>query len=56
MAKELGLKEEEVQSEVFLKYFSGDMEGVIGGESWATPYALSIMGRRYTNNVSYLFT
>jgi hypothetical protein len=56
LAKELGLKEEEVQSEVFLKYFSGDMEGVVGGESWATPYALSIMGRRYTNNVSYLFT
>jgi hypothetical protein len=72
MCKELGLlkdKDEECSiedSEVFLKYFSGDLDGAAsllpgngmledGGvmvESWATPYALSIMGRRYTNNVS----
>jgi hypothetical protein len=74
MCKELGLlkdKDEECSiedSQVFLKYFSGDLDGAaslllgdgmlddgaVTVESWATPYALSIMGRRYTNNVSVL--
>ena len=55
MAQELGLNEEDVESEVFLKYLSGDLaDGMLEEvESWATPYALSIMGRRYTNNVSF---
>jgi hypothetical protein len=54
-----------MESEVFLKYFSGDLDGAVtlmddsemkvDVESWATPYALSIMGRRYTNNVSVCF-
>jgi hypothetical protein len=54
-----------MESEVFLKYFSGDLDGAVAlmddsemkvdVESWATPYALSIMGRRYTNNVSVCF-
>lgn len=58
MAHDLGFSVEDLESDVFLKYFSGDLDvaskGVEGVsvESWATPYALSIMGRRYTNNVS----
>ncbi|EED88344.1 predicted protein, partial [Thalassiosira pseudonana CCMP1335] len=54
MCKELGIGVGEVESESFLRYFSGD-----GGmeetpiETWATPYALSIMGRRYTNNCPF---
>lgn len=62
MANDLGLGNS-VESEVFLKYFSGDIDGAAkdGGfdadvESWATPYALSIMGRRYTNNVRVYFS
>lgn len=51
MASELGI-EKFVDSEVFLRYFSGDVAVASGEvESWATPYALSIMGTRYTNNV-----
>ena len=59
MANDLGFSAEDLQSDVFVKYFSGDLDGASEGvegvsvESWATPYALSIMGRRYTNNVSY---
>ncbi|KAL3776596.1 hypothetical protein HJC23_005796 [Cyclotella cryptica] len=60
MAKELRLSSWEVQSEAFVKYFSGDVEGATADhegigevETWATPYALSIMGRRYTNNCPY---
>lgn len=60
MANDLGLTEADCESEAFVKYFSGDLDGatadhagLIGDvEAWATPYALSIMGRRYTNNVS----
>lgn len=69
MCKELGIGVGEVESESFLRYFSGDVDGAfqysMGGsgekggmeetpiETWATPYALSIMGRRYTNNCPF---
>lgn len=73
MLSELGFREEEANSEPFVKYFSGDVDGAFENiveedtvdeddagmkaekdiETWATPYALSIMGRRYTNNCPY---
>lgn len=46
----LGLNKDQVDSDEFLKYVSGN-EAI--GESWATPYALSIMGTRYTSNCPY---
>jgi uncharacterized protein YdiU (UPF0061 family) len=69
----LGIKDEEVYSEAFVKYFSGDVEGAFENDeadttdadakqpqqqqqeiqTWATPYALSIMGSRYTNNCPF---
>jgi len=77
MLEELGFRTDEVESESFIKYFSGDVDGAFENymtdamdeddagmsaeklaekkeiETWATPYALSIMGRRYTNNCPY---
>jgi len=68
MVHDLGFEEGEVYSEEFVRYFSGDvdgatattsndsgeeMEGLKDIETWATPYALSIMGKRYTNNCPY---
>jgi len=68
MVRDLGFEEGEVYSEEFVAYFSGDvdgattfttdgngeeMEGLNEIETWATPYALSIMGKRYTNNCPY---
>jgi serine/tyrosine/threonine adenylyltransferase len=47
----LGLNEEHVESDEFLNYVSGNEPYI--GESWATPYALSIMGTRYTNNCPF---
>lgn len=41
----LGLTSTQVESEDFLKVVSGNL---VLGETWATPYALSIMGTRYT--------
>lgn len=46
----LKLTPEQVASEDFLKLVSGNLAL---GETWATPYALSIMGTRYTNNCPY---
>jgi hypothetical protein len=52
----LGLDSEDVTSEEFIKYFSGDVKGAIAQyqdvdiETWATPYALSIMGKRYVQD------
>lgn len=41
----------------FVRYFSGDVEGIDGGiggmKTWATPYALSIMGSRMTSNCPF---
>jgi uncharacterized protein YdiU (UPF0061 family) len=64
MAEELGLSEETILSNAFVKFFSGDVLGAFDdhGEpedakknvkTWATPYALSIMGRRYTSNCPF---
>lgn len=46
----LRLTPEQVESEDFLKWVSGNL---VLEETWATPYALSIMGTRYTNNCPY---
>ncbi|KAL7576374.1 hypothetical protein ACA910_018183 [Epithemia clementina (nom. ined.)] len=46
----LGLTTEQVESDEFLNWVSGNL---VLGETWATPYALSIMGSRYTNNCPY---
>lgn len=67
MVGRLGLDPSVVHSEEFVQYLSGDLDkafaGVEGEEeeenqsfpvsSWATPYALSIMGKRYTNNCPF---
>jgi serine/tyrosine/threonine adenylyltransferase len=44
---------EDLQSDDFLKYVSGHTEELGITATWATPYALSIMGTRYTNNCPY---
>lgn len=46
----LQLTKEQVESEDFLKWVSGNL---VLEETWATPYALSIMGKRYTSNCPY---
>jgi hypothetical protein len=46
----LHLTEEQIHSDAFLQWVSGN---TVLGETWATPYALSIMGTRYTNNCPY---
>lgn len=51
MAQRLSLSENDVHSQDFLDYVSGNKP--LKGGSWATPYALSIMGTRYTNNCPY---
>lgn len=60
VAKDLGLSKDEVLSDAFVKYFSGDVIGAFQDhenknkvQTWATPYALSIMGKRYTSNCPY---
>ncbi|KAL3943668.1 MAG: hypothetical protein SGBAC_002248 [Bacillariaceae sp.] len=46
----LQLTPEQVESDDFLRWVSGNLALQ---ETWATPYALSIMGTRYTNNCPY---
>jgi hypothetical protein len=46
----LGLTKEQIESDDFVQWISGNM---ILEETWATPYALSIMGTRYTSNCPY---
>ena len=64
MAEDLGLSQETVKSDEFARFFSGDVLGAFDGSddedehkervmSWATPYALSMMGRRYTSNCPF---
>jgi len=55
MAAKLLLSESDVNSEEFARFFSGDVNAVEEGfvPTWATPYALSIMGNRYTSNCPY---
>ena len=50
----LNLSPEEVESDDFVRFVSGNLVLDDGkAETWATPYALSIMGSRYTNNCPY---
>lgn len=49
MAEALGLSADEVASESFLAFFSGEQNRVPALRSWCTPYALSIMGEEYTH-------
>ena len=52
--KLLNLTPEQVESDDFLQFVSGNLVLNNGAaETWATPYALSIMGTRYTNNCPY---
>lgn len=63
MANDLGLTAEDVNTNEFTKYFSGDIHAAFSDntngsdnidiQSWATPYALSIMGTRYTSNCPF---
>lgn len=46
----LKLTPEQVDSDDFVQFVSGNL---VLGETWATPYALSIMGSRYTHNCPY---
>lgn len=45
-----------IASDEFVKYFSGDIKGALSNyrdvdvETWATPYALSIMGKQYVQD------
>lgn len=56
----LGLTPDHVESDDFLNYVSGNLvlhnnhsDTAATTTTWATPYALSIMGTRYTNNCPY---
>lgn len=49
----LGLPESITDSNPFLQYVSGNLHHKTKLTTWATPYALSIMGTRYTNNCPY---
>jgi uncharacterized protein YdiU (UPF0061 family) len=46
----LNLTKEQVESDDFVQWVSGNL---VLEESWATPYALSIMGTRYTSNCPF---
>lgn len=53
MAQELGLSEEACKSDTFAKFFTGDMDAIPGFDSWATPYALAIMGTPQYQNCPF---
>merc|ERR1740124_1227575 len=57
VANDLGLGEDAIFSHEFARFFSGDVDalGVTDNEihTWATPYALSIMGTKYTSNCPF---
>lgn len=53
LSREMGLSEEDVLSERFARFVSGDTEALSLGGSWATPYALSIMGKEMYNNCPF---
>ncbi|EEC44974.1 predicted protein [Phaeodactylum tricornutum CCAP 1055/1] len=48
--RELTITPEQIESEEFLAWISGNQ---VYGPTWATPYALSIMGERYTSNCPF---
>lgn len=50
----LGMTEAQIDSDDFVAWVSGnDVHNGSMGDSWATPYALSIMGTRYTHNCPF---
>mmetsp|Transcript_24074 Transcript_24074/g.37145 ORF Transcript_24074/g.37145 Transcript_24074/m.37145 type:complete len:737 (+) Transcript_24074:146-2356(+) len=53
MASMLKLTDDDVASEEFLNYFSGNVSWIEDSKTWATPYALSIMGTRYVSNCPF---
>ena len=56
MANALDVGDEEAQSEDFIKFFGGHfdvVENADGAASWATPYALSIMGSPQSQNCPF---
>jgi len=53
VAKLLGIPEEEVRTDAFTAFFSGDSSRVEALPSWCTPYALAIMGRRMVSNCPF---
>jgi len=53
MAEELGLSEVACSSDDFLRFFSGDADALPGLKTWATPYALSIMGKPLYDNCPF---
>jgi len=54
MVGNLGIAEDDVVgSSRFAKFFSGDADAVPGMDTWATPYALSIMGKRQFQNCPF---
>ena len=53
MLANLGMSPEDARSERFARFFSGDQGVVPNMDSWATPYALSIMGQRQTGNCPF---
>lgn len=53
MAKSLSLSETDIQSNLFLHFFSGKQESLPSFQSWATPYALSIYGSEMYKNCPF---
>jgi uncharacterized protein YdiU (UPF0061 family) len=51
--EQIGLSEGDEKSEVFVRFFSGDSECIPEMKTWATPYALSIMGQKHTSNCPF---
>ena len=49
----IGLNDKSMQSEAFIKYFSGDSTAISGFNTWSTPYALSIYGQKRTDNCPF---
>lgn len=54
MAQKLGLSDDDVSSLDFVHFFSGTIDfAQTKAKTWATPYALSIMGQRYLSNCPF---
>ncbi|CAK9035383.1 Protein adenylyltransferase SelO [Durusdinium trenchii] len=53
VAEMLEIPPEEIESEAFKAFFSGDQSQVPNLKSWCTPYALAIMGQRMVSNCPF---
>ena len=51
--EDIGLCEGDESSDAFVRFFSGDSDAIPGMKTWATPYALSIMGQKHTSNCPF---